>query len=242
MSPKENSLVWSTICAIFSKLLIKLASAYRFPYRSPKLRLDPQSQKTISLLIAITISLHIPVDKFVYPPPPPDLETTILVYFPSKSLNYTAINLFLQKFSTLTIVKFTISTRTDITLQTNVKYSRAITMCSAFTPIVAMTIALLFSLGTYHVKIQSVQVDYACTKRLFNLSAEAFIKARNAGLCARCAIFLLKIKQIPFSCRLVKGFTFLKRSQNQFKILLEMSIVLASIVPTERNANLLEVM
>ena len=48
-------------------------------------------------------------------------ETTILAYFPSKSLNYTAINLFLQKLSTLTIVKFTISTRTDITLQTSVK-------------------------------------------------------------------------------------------------------------------------
>ena len=55
-------------------------------------------------------------------------------YSPSKRLNYTAINLFLQKLSTLTIVKFTISTRTDITLQTSVNYLRAITMCSAFTP------------------------------------------------------------------------------------------------------------
>ena len=104
-----------------------------------------------------------------------------------------------------------------------------------------MTIALLFSLGTCHVQIQSVQVDYACTKRLFNLSAEAIINARDVGLCARCAIFLLKIKQFPFSCRLVKGFTLLKTAQNQFKMLLEMSIVLTSIVPTERNANLLEV-
>ena len=41
--------------------------------------------------------------------------------FPSKSLNYTVINLFLQKLSTVTIVQFTISTRTDITLQTSVK-------------------------------------------------------------------------------------------------------------------------
>ena len=36
--------------------------------------------------------------------------------------------------STLTIVKLTISTTTDITLQTSVKKLRAITMCSAFTP------------------------------------------------------------------------------------------------------------
>ena len=130
-SPKENSLVWPTVFVIFSKLLITLASAYRFPYRSPKLRLDRESQKTISLLITITISLNIQIDKFVCHS---DLETTILAYFPSKSLNYTAINFISQKLSTLVIVEFTISTRTDITLQTDVKYSRAITMCSAFTP------------------------------------------------------------------------------------------------------------
>ena len=97
-----------------------------------------------------------------------------------------------------------------------------------------MTIALLFSLETCIVQMQSVWVNFACTKSLFNLLAEAIIKVRNVGLCARCAIFLLKIKQIPLSCRLVKGFTFLKRAQNQFQMLLEMSIVLASSVPTER--------
>ena len=120
-----------TICAIFSKLSIKLARTYRFPYRSPKLRLDLQSQKTIFLLITITLSLNIQTDKFNCQF---DLETTILAYFPSKSLKYTAINSFSRKLSTLTIVKFTISTRTDKTLQTSVKYLRAITMCSAFTP------------------------------------------------------------------------------------------------------------
>ena len=41
--------------------------------------------------------------------------------FSLKILNYTAINLFLQNLSTLAITKFTISTRTDITLQTSVK-------------------------------------------------------------------------------------------------------------------------
>ena len=92
------------------------------------------------------------------------------------------------------------------------------------------------------VQIQCVQVGYACTKRLSNLLAEAIINVRNVGLCARCAKFLLKNKQIPSSCRSVRGFTFLKRAQNQFKMLLEMSIVLASIVSTERNANLLVVM
>ena len=96
------------------------------------------------------------------------------------------------------------------------------------------TIAQLFSLGTFIVQIQSVQVDFACTKRLFNHLAEAIINVRNVGLCARCAIFLLKFKDIPFSCRFVKGFTFLNRTQNQFKMFLEMSIVLASTVSTEK--------
>ena len=41
--------------------------------------------------------------------------------FPSKSLNYTAINLILQKLSTLTNAKFTISKRTDFTMQTRMK-------------------------------------------------------------------------------------------------------------------------
>ena len=105
-----------------------------------------------------------------------------------------------------------------------------------------MTIELLISLETCIVQIQSVWVNFACTKRLFNLLAEAIINARNVGLCARCAIFLLKIKQFLFSCRLVKGFTLLMSAQNQFRMLLEMSIVLASIVPTERNANLYVIM
>ena len=90
----------------------------QIPQPKSKLRLDLQSQQTISLLISITISLNTQIDKFVYHS---DLETTILAYFRSKKLNYTAIYLFLQKLSTLTIVNFTISTRTNITLQTSVK-------------------------------------------------------------------------------------------------------------------------
>ena len=70
------------------------------------------------------------MDKFVYQS---GSETSNLAYFLSKSLNYTAMNFFLQKLSTLTIATFTISTRTDFTLETGVKYFRAITMCTPFT-------------------------------------------------------------------------------------------------------------
>ena len=91
-----------------------------------------------------------------------------------------------------------------------------------------MTIALLFSLGTCIAQMQSVCVNFASTKRLFILLAEAIINVHNVGLCARCAIFLLKNKQTPFFCRLVKEFTFLKRDPIQFKKLLLMCIVLES--------------
>ena len=92
--------------------------------------MDLQTRKTISLIITITISLNIQIDKFAYRS---DLETTILASLPSKSMNYTAINIFLQELSTFAIAKFTIPTRTDNTLQTSVKYLRAITVCSSYT-------------------------------------------------------------------------------------------------------------
>ena len=99
----------------------------------------------------------------------------------------------------------------------------------------------MFSLRTCIVQIQSVRVKFACPKRLFNNSAEAIINIRNARLCASCAVFLLKIKQTPFSCHLVKGFTFLKKVQSQFKMLLEMSFILANIVSADSIVNLLTV-
>ena len=105
-----------------------------------------------------------------------------------------------------------------------------------------MTKVPILSLRTCIAQIQSVWVNFARTNGLFNLSAEAIINARNALLCVKCAIFLLKIKQTPFSCRLVQGFTFLKRVQNQYNILLAICFVLVSIVSTERNANLFVVM
>ena len=75
-----------------------------------------------------------------------------------------------------------------------------------------MTIALLFSLETCIVQIRSVWINFVCTRRLSNLSAEAVINVRNTRLCARCAIFFLKKKQTPFSGHLVKRFTFFEES------------------------------
>ena len=61
-----------------------------------------------------------------------------------------------------------------------------------------MTIALLFSLATCIVQVQSVWVNFACRKRLLNLLAKAITYVCNVDLCARSAIFLLTIKRSLF--------------------------------------------
>ena len=50
-----------------------------------------------------------------------------------------------------------------------------------------MSVALLFSLGTFIVRIQSVRINFARTRRLFNLPAEAIIKFCNERLCVYLA-------------------------------------------------------
>ena len=85
--------------------------------------------------------------------------------------------------------------------------------CGAHSPpIVGMTIALLFSLGTCIVQMQSVRVNFAFTKKLFNLSAEAIINVRDAGLCARCANFHLKIKKNRSFLSFGHGVNFFEKS------------------------------
>ena len=54
--------------------------------------------------------------------------------------------------------------------------------------------------------------------------------------------FLLKFKENPFFLSVGQGVYIFERAQNQLKMLLEMCIVLASIVPTEKKTKLLTVM
>ena len=111
-SPKGDSILWWTACSISRKPLIKRASVYKFHYWNTKLILDLQGQKTISLFNAVKTSLNIQLDKFVYCS---DLEALSNAFFPLKTSSYMALNLFLQKLSTLTIAKLTTSTETHST-------------------------------------------------------------------------------------------------------------------------------
>ena len=86
-------------------------------------------------------------------------------------------------------------------------------MCRAFTPDCGYDNSTIL-IGDVFCPNTKCSRKLCLHKKLFNLSAEAFINARNARLCVRCVIFLLKIKQFPFSCRLVKGFRFLKSAKS----------------------------
>ena len=71
-------------------------------------------------------------------------------------------------------------------------------MRSAFTPVCGYDIIIIIFTGDVYCPNTKCLVNFACTKRLFNLLAETIINVRNVGFCARCAIFLLKVKQIVF--------------------------------------------
>ena len=151
------------------------------------------------------------------------------------------INSFLQKLSTWVTAKSNISTRIAFLLLTSVTFLGAITMCSAFTPDCGYDNSTIFLIGDVYCPNTRCLGELCLHKKTFNLSAEAIINARNARLCVKFATFI-EDQTNSFSCRLVLGFTFLKRIQNQFKMSLEMCIVPVSFVSTERNANLLVVM
>ena len=103
------------------------------------------------------------------------------MYFPSKSLNYRAINLFLQKLSTLTTVKLTISTGTDITLQTSVKQIRAITMYSAFTPDCGNDNSTIILIGDVYCPIAKCAGKLCLHKKIFQSLG------RSDYQCPQCA-------------------------------------------------------
>ena len=195
----------------FLKTFDQATKCIQIPLPKPKVEIGSTKSKDNLFAHHYNDIIENPIDKFVYHF---DLETTILVYAPSKSLNYTAINLLLTEIVNFNHREVHHFTRTDITLQTSVKYLRAITMCSALTPDCGYNNSTFILIVDVYCPNKSVQVDFACTKRLFNHLAEAIINVRKVGLCARCAILLLMIKKIPFSCRLVRGYTFLKRTEN----------------------------
>ena len=164
---------------------------------------------TISLPITITISLNIQIDKFVYHS---DLETTILAYFPSNNLNYMAINLFLQKLSTLTIVNFTICARTVITLQRSVKKLRAIIMCSSFIPDCGYDSSTIILIADVFCPNTKCFGKLCLHKKILQSLGRSDYQCPQCGSVCQVRNIPFDDQRIFFCCRSAKGFTILKRT------------------------------
>ena len=67
-------------------------------------------------------------------------------------------------------------------------------------------------------------------KRIFQSSSRSYCHFLDASWCDRCAIFHLKNKQTRIFWSLIKRIAILKKRKNQFKMLLEMCVVMEGIV------------
>ena len=119
---------------------------------------------------------------------------------------------------------------------------RAITMCSAFTSDSGFNKSTTLLIGDVYCPNTKCLGKFCLHKKTLQSLGRSDYQYPQCGSVCQRRIIPFEDQTSSFFCRLVKEFTFLKRAQNQFKMLLEMSIVLANIVPTERNANALVVM
>ena len=94
-------------------------------------------------------------------------KKTRLVSFPSKNLNNTVINSFLQKLSTWVTAKSIFSTRIVFLLLTNVTFLRAITMYSAFTPDCGYDTSTIFLIGDVYCPNTKCLVKLCLHKKTF---------------------------------------------------------------------------
>ena len=115
-------------------------------------------------------------------------------------------------------------------------------MCSEFTPDCGYNNCTIILIGDVYCPNTKCSGRLCLHKKTFQSLGRSDYQCPQCGSVCQVRNIPFEDQEIPFSNRLVKGFTFLKRTQNQFKMLLEMFIVLASFISTERNANLLVVM
>ena len=114
-------------------------------------------------------------------------------------------------------------------------------MCSAFTTNCGYYNSTIILIGDVYCTNIECSGKPCLHKKTFPLGRSDYQCPQGESVC--------QVRNVPFehqtnffSCRSAKGFSFLKGVQNRFQVLLEMSFVLASIVPAETNANILAVM
>ena len=119
--------------------------------------------------------------------------------------------------STLTIAKFTNSSETDITLQTSVKYLRAITMCTAFTPDCWYDNSTIILIGDVFCPNTNCSGKLCLHKKTFQSLGRSDYQCPQCESVCQVRNIFLKINQSPLSRRLAKRFKFLKRVQKSIQ-------------------------
>ena len=116
-------------------------------------------------------------------------------------------------------------------------------MCSTFTPDCGYDNSTIILTGDVYCPNTKCSGKLCLHKKIFqSLGRSDYQCPQCASVCQVRSIPYEDQKKIFFSCHLGKGFTFLKRVQNEFEMLVQMCIVLARIDSRERNANLLRVL
>ena len=115
-------------------------------------------------------------------------------------------------------------------------------MCSAFIPDCGYDNSTIILIGDVYCPNTKCLGKLCRHKKTFQSLGRSDYQCPQRGCVCQVRNVLFEDQRNSFSMSLGQGFLFLKRALNQFKMLLGMSIVLANIVPTERNANFLVVM
>ena len=115
-------------------------------------------------------------------------------------------------------------------------------MCSTFTANCGYDNSTIILIGVVYCPKKKCSGKFCLHKKTFQYLS------RSEYQCPHCA-FVCHVRNIPFEDQTKslflsfgQGIYIFGRVQIKFKVLLEMSIILGNIVPTERNANLLTVM
>ena len=151
----------------FLETFDKTSKGLEIPLPKPQNESGYTKSKDISSLITIKIPSDIQLGNFFYRS---KFKKKQFLLFSVKSLSYTVINSNLGKLSTLTILKFTTSTRTNFTLQADVKQMWANTICSTLTPDCRYDNSVLKIIKPVllnKVRTKCVLVSIACTKKDF---------------------------------------------------------------------------
>ena len=172
---------------MFSKLLITLASVHRFPYWNPQLRLDLQSQRTISLLFTITISLNIQMDKFVHRSV---LEKTILC-FSIKKIELHGNKFIPAEIENLNHREIHHLYKNGFYVASKCENLRAITIYRAFTPDCGYDKSTNILIGDVYCPNTKCSCQLCLHKKTFQSLG------RSDYQCPRCA-YVYQVRNIPF--------------------------------------------